>query len=200
MAILAFAELYPEEFGSRVIAVVLANTAAGELVKELLGGLGTRLAALATPALRRLLVTNPRPAQRIRARALERRSGLAFLVAEATNFGPDAPPSLIDYVVGLAAEARPEVWTDLAVSLVEMDMTEALENITVPALIVAAERDRLTPLTSARAMERRLPDGRVVVLEASGHVAMLERHAEFNAALRGFLAQTVTSGRQAAQA
>ena len=65
MAILAFAELYPEAFGSRVAGVVLANTAAGELVKELLGGLGTRLAALATPALRRMLVTNPRPAQRL---------------------------------------------------------------------------------------------------------------------------------------
>jgi pimeloyl-ACP methyl ester carboxylesterase len=186
MAIMAFAEQHPEEFGARVAAVVLADTSASDIIREMLSGLGTRGATFAVRHARRLTGAAP-AAQRLRSRALAPRSGLAFLVAEAMNFGPHASPTLIDHVVRVAAQARPEVWTDLATSLVEMDLGHALEHITCPALIVVGDADRLTPPSSARAMQRRLPDARVVVLRGAGHCAILERHAQFNVVLARFL-------------
>jgi pimeloyl-ACP methyl ester carboxylesterase len=189
MAVLSFAEQFPEEFGGRVTAVVLANTAAAELVKAVLSGLGIhagRLLALGAAGARRLVASRDR-AYRIRARALAGRGDLAFLVARATNFGPDAPPSLVDYVARLGARAPVEVWTDLVGSLIDMDLSDALGHITCPTLVLVGDVDRLTPPASAVVLTRKLPDAELVVLRGSGHCTMLERHEEFNRVLEGFL-------------
>ncbi len=37
---------------------------------------------------------------------------MSAAVARLTQFGPDAPPNVVDHVVALAERARPEVWTD----------------------------------------------------------------------------------------
>jgi pimeloyl-ACP methyl ester carboxylesterase len=202
MAVLSFAEQFPEEFGGRVSAVVLANTAAAELVKALLSGLGIqagRLLALGAAGARRLVASGDR-AYRIRARALAGRGDLAFLVARATNFGPNAPPSLVDYVAGLGARAPVEVWTDLVGSLIDMDLSDALAHVTCPVLVLVGEVDRLTPPASALMLTHRLPDAELVVVEGSGHCTMLERHEEFNAAVEGFLRRVAGRAAQRAPA
>ena len=48
--------------------------------------------------------------------------------------------------------------------------------------------DRVIPVRDADAFERLIPDARKVVLPDTGHVAMLERPARFNALLEEFLA------------
>ncbi len=192
MAIMALAEQHPEEFARRIGAVVLADTSASDLVRELVSGLGTRASALLARRVARL-VGGKGAAARLRGRALARRSPLAFLVAEATNFGPHAPPSLIDFVVSLSAEARPEVWTDLMASLVEMNLTEALRHITVPTLVMVGDVDRLTPPASALAITRNIPNARLVVLKGAGHCSMLERHHQFNRVVEGFLEESLGS-------
>jgi pimeloyl-ACP methyl ester carboxylesterase len=201
MAVLSFAEQFPEEFGGRVSVVVLANTAAAELVKAVLSGLGIhagRLLALGAAGARRL-VSRDR-AYWIRARALAGRGDLAFLVARATNFGPNAPPSLVDYVARLGARAPVEVWTDLVGSLIDMDLSDALAHITCPVLVLAGDVDRLTPPASALMLTRRLPDAELVVVQGSGHCTMLERHVEFNAVVEGFLRRAADRDTQRAPA
>ena len=188
MAIMALAEEFPQEFGTRVSGAVFADTTAADVIKAMLGSLGARVGAF-IGSRAAALIRRDGYAARVRTRALARHSGLAFLVAEATNFGPKAPPSLIDYVVGVAAEAPPEVWSDLAVSMVEMNLTEALSRVAVPALVIVGEVDRLTPPVSARAVADRLPDARLVVIEGAGHCTMLERHDRFNGIVEAFLGE-----------
>jgi pimeloyl-ACP methyl ester carboxylesterase len=202
MTVLSFAKVFPEEFGARVSAAVLASTAAADLVKSMLGGLGIhagKTLALAAAGARRL-VSDRRRAYRIRARALAGRGDLAYLVARATNFGPNAPPSLVDYVARLGARAPVEVWTDLVGSLIDMDLIDALDRIACPSLVVVGDVDRLTPQASAVALARRLPDAELVVLEGAGHCAMLELHEEFNSAVEGFLRRAVRRQPQRAPA
>ena len=190
MGIMSFAGLFPDEFGHRIQAVVLANTAASHIVQEFVGGLGIRMTS-AVFHLAQRLARSPKTVYRLRARALGRGANLAFLVARATNFSPQASPTLVDYVVSVAARAPAAVWTDLLTSLVDLDVSEALANITVAALVVAGEVDRLTPPATSRAIVERLPHGRLVVLTGAGHCAMLERHAEFDRILGGFLAEVL---------
>ncbi len=154
MAMFAFAEVHPEEFGpdGLVGAVVLANTAAADLLMGLLGGLGTRLAAMLVPGAR-LVLRQPDRIHRMRTRAIGKQADLAFLVTRLTNFGPKAPPSLVEYVVGVAAQAPAEVWTDLLGSLVELDLAHALKHIAVPSLLIVGDVDRLTPPSSALALK-----------------------------------------------
>jgi len=186
MAILSLGALHPEEFGSRIAGVVLANTAAVDLLKEAAGGLLVRAAAAARGSLLQL-GTRPTRVDWVRKQAGGRGAGLAFLVARATNFGRDAPPSLIDFVTRVSVATPSEVWTDLAPSLLEMDLVHALEHVTAPTLVLVGDVDRLTPPTSAEAMVRVLPDARLHVIEGAGHCAMLERHDEFDGAIEALL-------------
>jgi pimeloyl-ACP methyl ester carboxylesterase len=198
MTVLSFASHYPEEFGDRVRAVVLANTSAGDLVKAVIGGLGAQAATRLTPWARRF-ASRPDRIFRMRHAALGRGGGLALLLARMTNFGPNAPPSMVEHVVGLASRATPEVWTDLFASLLDLDLVHALEHVTVPALILASDLDRLTPPSAAVAMKHRLPDARMVLFREAGHCAMLERHEQFNQVIRQFLRETMPNRRQGAR-
>jgi pimeloyl-ACP methyl ester carboxylesterase len=191
MVVMSFAEHFPEEFGTRVRAVVLANTAAGELIKEAASKLGVQMGKLVAAAAVRV-AKDPRRVYRIRARALAGQGDLAFAAARLTNFGPNPPPSLVEHVARVSARAPVEVWTDLLGSLVEMDLSHALAHMSVPTLVLVGDVDRLTPPASALAIKRILPDGRMAVFKGSGHCTMLERHAQFNRVVEGFLQEALT--------
>jgi len=193
MSILALAADHPEQFGGRVRGVVLANTAAADLLRSALGSLGSKAALRVLPAARRLLA-DPRRAYRIRERLVGGGADLAFLIARATNFGPHAAPSLVDHVVSISAAAPVEVWTDVMSSLLAMDLGHALEHVRCPALVIAGDLDRLTPPASALAMKSKLPDARLVEIEAAGHCAMLERPDVFNGLLEDFLSEVGLQG------
>jgi pimeloyl-ACP methyl ester carboxylesterase len=171
MAILALAESHPELFGDRVAGVLLADTAAGEVIRGALGGLLGRLTGSRIP---------DRRAERIRGFMREGRSDLAFVVARLTNFGHHASPWLVDYIASVSGQTPVEVWTDALEGVLGLDFRHALEHIRVPALVIVGDVDRLTPPVTAKAMADALPDARLVVMEGAGHLTMLERHEQFN--------------------
>jgi pimeloyl-ACP methyl ester carboxylesterase len=121
---------------------------------------------------------------------------LSFLVARATNFGPDASPSQIDHVTRISTAAPAEVWVHTLQDILDMDLRHALERITVPALVVVGDRDLVTPKTSAQALRSMLPDARAVVITRAGHVSMMEQHDRFNEVLDGFLAEVMPPGKR----
>jgi len=186
MGILSFADRYPDEFGERVRGVVLADTAASDLLRELLGTLGASLERRLRPFTDRVLF-NPHRAERIQWAMDRWGRDLAFLIGRTTNFGPDASAAQIEYVTRISAGARVEVWTQMLRGLMELDLGRALEAVTVPALVIVGDRDAVTPKNSAVAMREALPDGRGYVITRAGHVAMFEQHAVFNDLLDGFL-------------
>jgi pimeloyl-ACP methyl ester carboxylesterase len=66
---------------------------------------------------------------------------------------------------------------------------ERLPEIACPTLIVWGEKDRIIPVRDAATFERLIPNARKLVYPRTGHVAMLERPARFNADLEAFLAE-----------
>jgi pimeloyl-ACP methyl ester carboxylesterase len=67
------------------------------------------------------------------------------------------------------------------------DVTDALPRINVPALIIAADKDRLTKPVASEYMARNLPSSQLVTVAPGGHQALFERHAEVNEAAEKFL-------------
>jgi len=197
MAIVALADEFPEEFGGRVAGVVLADTTASDAVKEAIGALGARIERTLRP-LATWYTSDLDRIERIRARVRRTGTDLAYLVARATNFGPDASPAQVEYVTCIATDAPSEVWTHAWRSIFEMDLRHGLRGIQVPALVIVGDRDRLTPKTSAEALLRNLPQGRGAVLTGAGHIAMMERHQAFTRLLEGFL-EEVLAGRGASR-
>ncbi len=79
---------------------------------------------------------------------------------------------LVDALIALAAR---------------MDMTESLEKISAPTLIIVGDRDKVTPPAEAEAMRSRIHSARMVVVKGAGHLSNLENPEEFNSALETFL-------------
>ena len=105
-------------------------------------------------------------------------------VVRLTQFGPDAPRHVVEHVVHLAERASSEVWTDGLAGLLETDLRHVLPRITMPALVVVGEHDRVTPPASGVELAAALPDGRFVLLEGAGHIAMMERPVELDREIR----------------
>jgi pimeloyl-ACP methyl ester carboxylesterase len=64
---------------------------------------------------------------------------------------------------------------------------ERLPEIACPTLIVWGDGDRLIPVRDADVFAELIPDSRKAIFEDTGHMAMLEQPAAFNALLRDFL-------------
>ena len=182
MSMLALAEAQPELFGDPVAGVVFVGSAASDLVRGAFGSVtellrprfgSLRQAAGRVNRLRRYVLSSP--------------ADVAQMIARATQFGPDASPRLVRYVVGLAARAPSEVWTDGLAGLMEMDLRHAVQHIAVPALVLVGEQDRMTPPASSVALAGELPQGRLEVIERAGHFPMMEAHEEFNGRLASFV-------------
>jgi pimeloyl-ACP methyl ester carboxylesterase len=73
-------------------------------------------------------------------------------------------------------------------SILDYDFRERLPEIACPTLIVWGDGDRLISVRDADVFEQLIPDSRKVIFEDTGHMAMLERPAAFNALLADFLA------------
>jgi pimeloyl-ACP methyl ester carboxylesterase len=74
-------------------------------------------------------------------------------------------------------------------AILEYDFRDRLPEIACPTLIVWGDSDRLVNVRDADTFAELIPNSRKVIFEDTGHMAMLERPAAFNALLRDFLAE-----------
>ncbi|HLL92425.1 MAG TPA: alpha/beta hydrolase [Solirubrobacteraceae bacterium] len=74
-------------------------------------------------------------------------------------------------------------------AVVGYDVRERLPEIACPTLIVWGDGDRLISVEDADVFAELIPDSRRVIFEDTGHMAMLERPAAFNALLKDFLSE-----------
>jgi pimeloyl-ACP methyl ester carboxylesterase len=74
-------------------------------------------------------------------------------------------------------------------SILDYDFRERLPEIACPTLIVWGDGDRLINVRDADVFAELISGSRKVIFEDTGHMAMLERPAAFNALLSDFLAE-----------
>jgi pimeloyl-ACP methyl ester carboxylesterase len=100
----------------------------------------------------------------------------------------DAAPDTIRTVRGLIAAADPRAIDAAIGALMERpDSTPDLARINVPVLVAVGERDALTPVADAEAMQRAIARSTLVVIPRAGHLANLEQPDAFSRALADFL-------------
>jgi pimeloyl-ACP methyl ester carboxylesterase len=176
MAIVAWAARHEVE--RRVAAAALIETGVGHLIAE------------------QLLLPVPRVAEAIN-RTLARRG---FLGARAPlprfstpltaaliryiAFGPDATPAQVAFFERMLIGCPPAVRADVGIAISDIELHDALPRLTVPTVVIAGDKDRLTPPTHARRIAEMLPRlERLIVLDQTGHMAPLERHDVVSQAL-----------------
>lgn len=91
----------------------------------------------------------------------------------------------------LFGELLTEDWFDgylrLAASLKDYDILEDLERITAPTLLLASDRDAVTPVEEIRAIRDRIPNSRFLLIPDCGHAACYEKMEEYILAILGFI-------------
>ena len=87
------------------------------------------------------------------------------------------------------AHLDPRLLAEVTASYLEHSAADVLPTITVPTLLVAGERDQLTPVATAERMQRAIPGSRLVVFPGHSHLVQVEKPREVHAALDAFLAE-----------
>jgi 3-oxoadipate enol-lactonase len=75
-----------------------------------------------------------------------------------------------------------------AAALAAHDYAAAVASVKCPTLFIVGEKDGATPAAMAK-LHDKLPGSRFVALPGAGHISNMDRAAEFNSALRDFLAK-----------
>ncbi len=83
--------------------------------------------------------------------------------------------------------AASPVMRQILVKVVNEDLTDLFELVTVPALLIWGEADTATPLSDARLMESKMKDAGLVVIPGCGHYSFLEGQAMFNRVMTSFM-------------
>lgn len=80
-----------------------------------------------------------------------------------------------------------EVYAETFRRLGEHDASDLLHRVSVPTLIVTGSRDLFTPVETAKAMAKAIPDARLVVIEGGTHYAAVEYPRAINEHIRDYM-------------
>ncbi|WP_018587688.1 alpha/beta fold hydrolase [Salinispora arenicola] len=187
MTIMAFAELFPELFGDRVVGTVLMATSGGLLAETKLVA-PALLGRVGAPVLH-MMSNAARYGGPVIDRARRSTSNMAWLLTRRYGFGTDQPsPALVSYVEEMNSRTSADTVTRYLRTLATHSRFPALAALAgAPVLVLVGEKDMITPVTHSEEIIRRLPHAEFVKIPDSGHVVMLEHADEVNAALTRFL-------------
>jgi len=182
MTIVALAEQHPELFGDRIVGVGLISTTAGGLDpgRILLPMLPAKLGGQLTHRTVRTLARGHRTVDGAR------RAGrsVARVVTDVFAFGDEVPAAYVDFVDRMLSDTPFEVVADFFPSFKGLDKFHAVEVLgRVPTTVICGTADRLTSLSHSRKLHEQIPGSTLLECENAGHMVILERHGQVNAAL-----------------
>jgi pimeloyl-ACP methyl ester carboxylesterase len=175
----------PDFARSHVAGLVLAHTTYRPAFETVLGG--AVLSRLERLVRRPLDVLGSQAHRLENLRRIVRPSDTVFLVVSLAAFGPHPSARQVDFVYDMLAETPTDVLFDLVRSYRDFDVSEALEQVEVPALVIGGSHDRITLPGASEHLATHLPDAHLEMMQACGHISMLERHERFSALVAGFL-------------
>jgi 3-oxoadipate enol-lactonase len=100
-----------------------------------------------------------------------------------------AHPDVMKTVGGWIASTPVAGYAGCCHALPKIDVTDRLQEIRVPALVIVGEQDMGTPVAMARAIHEALPGSKLTILPSAAHLSNMEQPAAFTQALQDFLAR-----------
>jgi pimeloyl-ACP methyl ester carboxylesterase len=90
-------------------------------------------------------------------------------------FGAETPQNLLELSRRYMLEIRPPVLSGDFQACNEFDVTDQLEKINVPTLILCGAEDRMMPVKSSELLQTGIANSQLHILENAGHMVMLEQ-------------------------
>jgi pimeloyl-ACP methyl ester carboxylesterase len=195
MTVMALADQYPEYVAERVTGVALIDTSAGGLGEVTYGlplpSLGVKAVRRVVPGVLKAMVAQSALVERGRRAAADLFAGLV----KRYSFGDvqQVDPGVARFAERLIEAVPIDVVAEFYPAFEAHEKTAALAAFDGrPALVLAGERDLLTPYAHSEAIAAALPSARLLILEKTGHLSMLERPHEVNEALAQLITRAVT--------
>jgi 3-oxoadipate enol-lactonase len=165
-----------------------------------MGGMIGQTIALKTPGLFSSLVlcdtssripAEARPLWQERIRTAETQ-GMEPLVEPTIGrwFTPGFVQARKDVVDGVRAMIRatpPRGYAGCCHAISALDVTDRLDAIQLPTLVVVGEEDQGTPVAASQAIHERIKDSRLQILKSASHLSNIEQPDAFTHAVTGFL-------------
>jgi pimeloyl-ACP methyl ester carboxylesterase len=187
MTVMALADQRPELFAERVAGVALLGTTAGNWRDVTLGlpGVGARMFHRVGPGVIKALGRQAGLVERGRRLSSE----LTAAVYHRFSFGTDdVDPARARFAQQLLEATPVDVVAEFFPAFPTHDKTGALAVLRdLPTLVLAGDRDLLTPPAHSEAIAAQLPDAELEILPDTGHLLMLERPELVNAYLARLL-------------
>jgi pimeloyl-ACP methyl ester carboxylesterase len=99
------------------------------------------------------------------------------------------PPAMLEDLFAHVGSLDPDLLGAVISGYLEHTAWEVLPTITVPTLIIAGDRDQLTPVSIAERMHRAIAGSELVVFAGHSHLVQVEKPREVHAAIDTFLAR-----------
>ena len=186
MSIAAWAESHDLD---RISGAALLFTGLGDLIPaQLLIPVAGFAHALSDPIARRMFFGS-------RIRLPRYSSPLSDAILRYIAFGPSASPAVVAFWERMLLQCEPDVRAAVGLSIASMSLHHALARLTVPTLVMAGAKDRLTPPSHSRRMASELPQLQAFVeLPDCGHMGPLERPRDVAQALRALARECLVPG------
>ncbi|MBI4260356.1 MAG: alpha/beta hydrolase [Actinobacteria bacterium] len=184
----------PETARRRIRGLVLVGTPLVHFARSVAGRWpGSSLEARAVSQAMQLLVQNS-AVDRWFAREVGSRSPRAASYRLIRiGFGPRPDPAHIRFVRDMAAAVPPAVRADTFRAMTGFDFRPSLPRVRHPVLMAVGTRDRLVNPVESRARAALFPRVQVEEFADAGHALFLERHEEFNEAVRRFASRRLAA-------
>ncbi len=187
MTIIALAEEHPELFGSRVVGVGLISTTAGGLdphrilMPMLPSTFGGQIAMRVVATLAR----GHRTVDGLRRLG----KSVATVATDLFAFGDDVPASYVEFVDKMLSSTPFEVVAEFFPNFGDLDKFHTIHALAeVPTTIICGTDDRLTSVGHSRKLHDKIEGSTLLECEGAGHMVIMERHDQVNAALDQLIA------------
>ncbi len=196
MTVMALADQHPELFGGKVIGAALIATAAGTIDPV------TWLPAMIRPAVRAAMPSMMTGASKGRLAGVVERGrqsagDIAFLGTRYLAFGDSRiSPTVVDFLERIVRATPIDVIADFYVALVAHEKRHALKVLSnIPVLVLTGDKDRLVDPSLSDELAESVKDAELVTIRGAGHVLILERPEEVNAAIAGLVTRALAEQR-----
>lgn len=196
MTLMALADQYPDFVAERVTGVAFIDTSAGGLGEVTYGlplpAVGMKAVRRVVPGVLKALVAQTELVERGRRAAADLFAGLVKRYS--FGGGRDVDAGVARFAERLIESVPIDVVAEFYPAFEAHEKTAALATFRgLPALVLAGERDLLTPYAHSEAIAAALPAARLLILDGTGHLSMLERPHAVNEALAQVISRAVTA-------
>lgn len=182
MTIAAFVDRYPEMIGTKVLGAALIATTAGaiDVAKILIPLIPAKVGSTLTLNTVRTLARGHRAVDGVRRRV----KTIAAVITDVYGFGSEVPASYVTFLDSMLTQTPFQVVAEFYDGFRNFDRIDQVAVLSaVPTTIICGTADKLTPMSHSHALATRITGSTLIECPGAGHMVILERYGQVNAAL-----------------